>query len=195
MSNFTLIKQNLTINSNTNELTAKDILAEIEECRAILMSLGYTDVKYNTYHVEFNDRALRTLGRCSYNSYDPSHFTITVNRKFMEVVPSYGFHNMIMHEVIHSVNDCMNHGPMWQAVAECVNKHYQFTPITRTNSYEEYTNEVTAKAINYIIKCKKCGASWKYIRRPKVWDACINGRAKHACGCRDFECVCFKNKK
>ena len=171
------IEQNYSLRIDTKNYKSSDIDKEICEDVRILASLGYQDVLNKTYNVVINNRAIKILGYCKREALN--RYTITINAKAIAVCPPEEVHNIIMHEVCHSVDGCMNHGPNWKAVAEKVNSNYQFTPITRTSDDEAY-QAVLKSSYKHQVTCERCGNTSRYIRMTSTIKACIAGHAR--CG-------------
>lgn len=75
---------------------------------------------------------------------------------------SYGFKNKplmqtILHECIHCIEGCHNHGENWKTIAEKVNSHYGFS-ISRTTSAEELnvTEMERLEGARYVCECPSC---------------------------------------
>lgn len=79
-----------------------------------------------------------------------------------------GLINTLLHELLHTCPNCMNHGSIWKNYAEKVRRAYGYD-IKRTSDQEE--KQVTTGNLNYrereykyFIYCEKCG---KLIERKK----------------------------
>lgn len=75
----------------------------------------------------------------------------------------------IIHELIHTLPKCMNHGKTFQKWAEKVNAVYPEYNITTKSSAKDYDIILEAPVDKYIIKCNSCGIESRYARKPKVW--------------------------
>ena len=183
------MKQKYSIRKDTKNYTLVDIQAEINEDVLLLSQIGYTDVTHNTYDCEINSRAVRRLGRCTRLA--PNWYSISINSEYLKRAEPESIHNTIMHEVIHSVSGCMNHGAKWKKVADEVNANYQFTPISRTHNLKEdkdYDNYIKGR-YKYAIECTQCHSKWNFFRKTKTYNACKSGRAHCSCGSRSFICT------
>ena len=81
-------------------------------------------------------------------------YVITVNKNWLDKNPPIEhLQNTIFHELLHSCNECMNHGKRWQNYAQIVNQKYG-THISRTAEYEEYPYK--KPKINYELYCPTC---------------------------------------
>ena len=184
-----LIEQKLTIRPDTHNYTKKDILDEIEECRAILLSLGYESVGRLRFSVKIAKNLSKTMGRCHQNVKDRD-YTIIISDKAIKYASPERLHNIVIHEIIHALPGAMNHGPVWKSYADAVNRNYKYTPIQRVSSDQEYHenfyDNYRAGLVKYIVECAACGSKWKYKRMCDTVKACKSGRAKCSCGGRTF---------
>ena len=77
--------------------------------------------------------------------------------------------NTIIHELLHTCPDCLNHGPKWQKYAAVVNAKMSYD-IKRCGGDKESAAESLAKGreekygMGHLLECKKCGAQWKRTR-------------------------------
>lgn len=105
-------------------------------------------------------------------------FFITINSALLNVENPYDtIMNTILHELLHTINGCMNHGKKWKSYAAIIEKHYPEYHITRTASYE--SEGVCAESIaemrvpkKYAVVCEKCGKICKKYAR-------LSGAAKN----------------
>lgn len=178
---ITIQKESLRLDTATYTLT--DIQNEIEEDIQILCSLGYTSISDKRIKAKFMHRA-RQLGVTSKKS--AYTYEIGINEEYLRVADPKEVHNTIMHECIHCVDGCMNHGEKWKTIAAKVNARFDFTPITRTGNDENYDSYMHANKCKYRLSCDKCGAEWYYMRRGKVLDECKQGKRRCSCGGREF---------
>lgn len=183
--------QHYSIRKDTSTYTAKDLKEEIQEDIKILKSLGY-DCTKNTYAADFIKNSYKTYGLC-FKPHGTTNYTIKINSKFLRTCKPEEIHCTIMHEVIHSVPGCMNHGPKWKEIANKVNQHYSFLPISRTNLYEDWAG-IIENEYCYFAKCNNCGNTYKWIRASKYYYACKNGNARCKCGGDKFVCSSRVNK-
>lgn len=62
--------------------------------------------------------------------------------------------NTIAHELLHTVEGCMNHGRYWNKLASIVNTRYPQYCIKRTTSPAEKGIHIEYR---YLLRCTKCG--------------------------------------
>lgn len=62
----------------------------------------------------------------------------------------------IYHELLHSVDGCMNHGNKWNSLANKVNRIYNAN-VTRTGVANQEMKQEQLKRAKYKAVCQKCG--------------------------------------
>lgn len=121
--------------------------------------------------VEFkvNTRAKSRFGQCKFvdNIYTDYEIEIT-DRLLKNDATIDGLKNTIIHELLHTVEGCMNHGTKWKSLADKVNRAYGYN-IKRASSCAEkgIKEEIVPKKVNYMFKCKDCGQVIKRTRMSK----------------------------
>lgn len=134
----------------------KDLQKLFNECKKELDDIG---IKYgNIVKLEVNYRFKKTWGQCSYVNKNENKFKIEIAAKLLQDdIDDISTKNTIIHELLHSCKDCMNHGNEWKRLANIVNKKYPQYNIKRTTSNKSKGIEYEDKDFNYILECKKCG--------------------------------------
>ena len=108
----------------------KDLKKLANECMAELDAIG---VQYgNVISWQINTRVKNRWGQCRYIGGGRYSINIT-NRLLDDNLPDEAAKETIIHELLHSVDGCMNHGPNWKRVADKVNRAYHYN-IKRTTS-------------------------------------------------------------
>lgn len=100
-------------------------------------------------------------------------FSIRVS-KTIELIPNEELaqrrlEETIIHELIHTIPGCMNHGSYFKHFCSLVNNNYpnRYVIKTRTNS-EDYGVAIENKPkFKYEIVCTHCGKKYYYARKPK----------------------------
>lgn len=136
------------------------------ECMSELGAIG---IPYRTSFFEVNHRAVYRWGLCRSNG--DGTFTIQISSVLLDDNNSIeGLKNTIIHELIHTCVDCMNHGKKWKEYADRVNKHYGYD-IKRTSNSEEKgvsVNTIKENKRHYEVTCSSCGKKFIYYRDCKV---------------------------
>lgn len=162
----------------------KNLNAIANDCITELKNIGI-EPPHITFEV--NTRAATRWGQCKKTNgrYSISIASVLVDDK----APLNGLKSTIMHEVLHTMPNCMNHGNTWQDYADRVNKAYGYK-VTRTDSYKDkgFANNPLAEAhpYKYTIKCNACGNEWNYRRSNNTIECCKRNHATCPCGARDF---------
>lgn len=156
--------------NNVKDYTPNDIRNEVFECCDIIEKV--LGIKANNRYVtKISSRMTKTLGNCRRNS--AHYYTITISKKYLEHSSAQSVHDTIMHEVLHSLPDCMNHGTIWKNYANKICMaipKYNISRLSNDKEYGEYINEITK--YKYKIICKGCGATWKRQRMSDLIRAC-----------------------
>lgn len=95
-------------------------------------------------------------------------FTIQISSRLLadEIKEEATFNTMI-HELLHTCPDCMNHGDKWKKWANIVNENTIYN-IKRTTSSAEKGIEMPVKTPKYTVTCTDCGREWFYNRAGAV---------------------------
>ena len=117
-------------------------------------------------HVKVNTRAKKRWGLCTFEC--EGEYTIEISDRLLadEISEEATFNTMI-HELLHTCPNCMNHGKEWKRWADTVNRNTKYT-IKRTTSYEEKGIEKPVNIPKYTVKCSDCGRKWFYNRAGSV---------------------------
>ena len=128
----------------------KDLKMTANKCMSMLDNIG---IEYGTISKwEINSRAIKRWGQCKKRN---DNFIISISSKLLEdSVDNKALETTVLHELLHTVEGCLNHGNKWQNVANRVNSRYGYN-IKRTTSSEEKGIERTP--YTYMVKCKDCG--------------------------------------
>ena len=119
------------------------------------------------------------------------YYSLKVSNVFNEIEDQDDFENRMIscmiHELIHTLPGCFNHGAKFKAACAKVNRMFPGYNLQRATSMEEYGIKREVKPIKYVMSCGKCGATWNYRRKPNIMD--MNEMNKYytcACGAADF---------
>lgn len=136
-------------------------------CKADLDSLGIKYGKVNSWTV--NTRAKCRLGQCRKNLI--GLFDINISERLLnEEIDDQMALNTIMHELLHTVKGCFNHGVKWKMYAEIVNSKLPKYDIKRVVNINETSGIIERKSpvYKYILRCAKCGQEIKRQKASKV---------------------------
>lgn len=134
-----------------------------------------------------NTRAKSRWGQCK--GLLTGKFEININQDLLNENNSLeGLKNTIIHELLHSCEDCMNHGQKWQEMADRVNKAYGYNIKRCSSQSEKGVVEYTEKPIRYKynVFCNQCKRHWKYKRMCHTIECCRTGNAICVCGSNSF---------
>lgn len=141
----------------------------IELANVCMLELDEIGIEYaEVIHWEVNTRAKKRWGLCTHNL--NGSYTISISSRLLaDDVAVDGAINTIIHELLHTVQGCMNHGENWKREANKVNRAYGYN-IKRGSTAEEKGVEPIEdmpKAIKYQFKCKECGVIYNRTRASK----------------------------
>ena len=125
----------------------------------------------NVVEITINTRA-RRWGQCRKI---PAGYSININQTLLDLRNSEdGLINTLLHELLHTCPDCMNHGAIWKKYAELVRKNWGYD-VKRTSDCEDKgvttgNQNIIQRKIRYIVTCEKCGYEWHHSRRCKSVD-------------------------
>lgn len=155
----------------TKQMTITNLYLLLQEVQQELINLGYYEISDNYYSLELNNRYTRTLGTCEkISSVD---YKISLNSKMLAYNTEMDIKNTLMHELIHSIKGCMNHGKKFQLIATEVNRKYSEynigTHATKTNYTNIYRKELKKhRNYKYLVKCQNCNEEWRFKRETEL---------------------------
>lgn len=129
----------------------------------------------NVREVSINTRAKRRWGQCKKVG---SVYHINISDRLLE--NKDGLKNTIIHELLHTCPNCMNHGQPWKSVADKVNKKYGYN-IKRCSDADEKGVKPLDETYEYkyVFKCKDCGQMVRQMRASKF----TRNPQSYKCGC------------
>ena len=146
-----------------------------ETCKEMLDDLNIETG--NIINIKVNTRAQKRWGRCKRvpTPYGISYEIEISSSLLSDDLDDEPAENTMIHELLHSVDGCMNHGAKWKSLADKVKKKYGYD-IKRCTSAEEKGVDTSVKAKHKIV-CTKCGHVGYRMRESKVtkhpeWFAC-----------------------
>ena len=131
--------------------------------------------------IEANPRLKSTWGRCK----KLTHYTyrIEIKSRLLESdVPHEVLMNTVLHELIHTCKNCMDHGEVFKRYAARLNaKGWEIST---------YVSQADMRAVpepepnyRYKVTCEACGHVWKYKTRGKVVRCLQADPTSCTCGC------------
>lgn len=140
----------------------------------------FPSVEYIAYSVNFNARFKSVLGRCT--KLGPNYYRIEINPKYASMVKLEELKNTIVHELLHSLPNCMNHKEPWKNAAILMKrKGYD---IQRQGSQTEYSQYRRDTAVyKYEVYCSVCGNKWRRKRDCDLTQSIKRGDNRYYCSC------------
>lgn len=192
-----MVKKYFTIRTDTQTYSKFDILNEIDEIVEMLSDLGY-DMNGKEYEVSSKMHAVNTWGKC--RKLGNNRYCIYINPIVLKYATPEHVHQLIAHEVCHSLTGAKGHNNYWKMAGYRLSTAYGFKMIQRTENMPEVTKYLkdektiseTHTGYKYIMTCENCGNETYYKRMNKYIRTAANLKgAKYKwiqckCGCRKF---------
>lgn len=101
----------------------------------------------------------------------PDSFAIHISKTF-EKIPDISkakirFQSCMIHEIIHTIPGCNNHGKKFKKVCHLINSKYPEYQLQRTTSFEDFGIPKQTKIPKYICHCSNCNKEYIYFKKPK----------------------------
>ena len=95
---------------------------------------------------------------------------IGINKKLIE--DNFEIEKTMVHELIHTIPGCNNHGPNFKRYAGLINRHYPEYNVSTyyTSDSDETENIADTKKPKYVVTCETCGAKTYFYRKCKTLD-------------------------
>lgn len=145
----------------------KNLQKLAQDCMKELDALGIPYAVPTEFVV--NTRAKSRWGQCRRSPYGDFSINISV-RLLQDDVSDAAAKDTIIHELLHTVKGCLNHGPAWKRYADQVNRAYpQYHIKTSASSSEKGIAETAVPvAYKYKLGCDFCGTYKLYSRKTKA---------------------------
>ena len=173
-------------------ITQQNWLHIVEEILTNLQKIGVdTPTPSRNYRLKFNGRATSRFGKIK--RIGTNHYEIELNSIHNEVDNDQNVKNTVIHEIIHSLPGCMNHGFLWKEVCDKYNRAYN-TQLSRTSiASTEYMSIVSTKYKKYTLTCNKCKHEWQYSKNTKLVKMAREGKELKCpwCGDQTFTVIEF----
>ena len=167
--------------TDTAIYTEVDIFREIKDIIQTLKDLKIADITNQYYLVEFNNRKnSRVLGMCTYigTLNGNPRYKITINKAYLQNSDPQSVHDTIVHEVLHSIPGCMNHGEKWNYYARqfmTALPQFNISRCSNNEGFNNYLKKAMETQAKYTIICKKCGARFYKTRKSQWMDYLMRG--------------------
>lgn len=147
----------------------KDLLYLARACVSDLTEAGIPIGNVRNWKV--GTRGKNQWGLCKMVA--PCIYDITISAALLEdSVEDQVVKNTIAHELLHTVDGCMNHGKHWHRLAALVNHRCPGYNVKSRTSAEEKGIHIEFK---YLLRCTGCGATVgrhrrsRFVERPKLY--------------------------
>lgn len=134
-----------------------DFIEDIREGKAILCSCGLRKIEDIEIKPIFSEGYTKFLGR---TKREGTTFYLILNHPYANMSSHDGIMNTIVHELLHMLPNCLNHGVVWKSYASVVFRKTGID-IQRLASKEKTKNYIEARnAIKnthtYQVECTQC---------------------------------------
>ena len=124
------------------------------------------------YKIEFKEKSKSYWAKIGRNSKKHSGYFLRIGGLFNlipnEELAKIRFQSTIIHELIHTIPGCMNHGSKFQRICYLVNKKYPQYKLQTATGAEDFGIQLDEPTPKYKIICKCCGKEYLYQRKPKL---------------------------
>ena len=95
---------------------------------------------------------------------------IGINKKL--IGEDFEIEKTMVHELIHTIPGCSNHGPNFKRYAGLINRHYPEYNVSTyyTPDSDETENIANIKKPKYVVTCETCGTKTYFYRKCKTLD-------------------------
>ena len=191
------------LEKNEGIITQENFYTIVEIILNKFKSLGFNvNTTSSNYTLEINNKALKRLGRCEAKS--GNRYVIQINEFHNKLSPETSVMNTLIHELLHSLPKCMNHGEIWKRYANMYNRAYGTTisrlsplegdykifkeEIDKQRGHTQHKNHSVYSDGKHKITCSKCNKSWYYERAGRVVKLAMQNKKLKCphCGLQSF---------
>ena len=191
------------LEKNEGIITQENFYTIVEIILNKFKSLGFNvNTTSSNYTLEINNKALKRLGRCEAKS--GNRYVIQINEFHNKLSPETSVMNTLVHELLHSLPNCMNHGEIWKRYANMYNRAYGTTisrlsplegdykifkeEIDKQRGHTQHKNHSVYSDGKHKITCSKCNKSWYYERAGRVVKLAMQNKKLKCphCGLQSF---------
>lgn len=162
----------------------KNLEIYARECIAELNAVGIYPNAISEWKVS---RAVTRWGMCSYQGRFNT-YSISISKVLLaDDAPVKGLKETILHELLHAVDGCLNHGYKWTALVNKVNQTYGYA-IQQSDDFEHKGFDVNPMnaLCKYHITCGECGRVYHYSRMCSTIKAVKQHKAHCCCGSKNL---------
>lgn len=155
----------------------------MNECKQELDSIGMHKYSPFIMGISVNNRLSRSLGRCkrAYYATGEQYWIELAEKVAKDNVDLHFVKNIIMHELVHTMPGCFNHGPNFHRKAEVINRYLGYHIGTEESGANMLAAGVAPidRRLNakYKVVCEKCGQTLYRLR----WCDLTANAGKYTC--------------
>ena len=121
--------------------------------------------------LHINPRATRRWGCCTHKrkrgTIDEFGHIIEVSERLLYCTEE-AIKTTMIHELLHTCKGCDNHGYLWKAYADKVNRAYGYNVKRTTSTEEKGWTETIPYGTKYVLKCSECGKFFFYTKKSRA---------------------------
>lgn len=141
----------------------RDLMEHYNACMELLAEIGIEPPAEKIKSVSVDRRSTKTWGKVAVHwrnkaANDVDFFEIKIREMLLlDVNPIDELENVILHEILHTMPGCQNHGAVWQAHADRVNAalgvHISQYADAENIKFDPYAE----REKRYAVRCTACG--------------------------------------
>lgn len=142
----------------------KNLILLTSEC---MKELDMLRIPYgNILELEVNTRAMKRWGQCKKIS---NGYSINISARLLEdSISDQSTKETILHELLHTCENCFDHGIEWKRLAQKVNQAYGYQIKRTTEADEKGIAEMPVLTqVKHRFHCAGCGAVIERVRESK----------------------------
>lgn len=158
--------------------------------RECLDELNALDIYPNVISAWKVSRAVSFWGQCVYTGRTRT-YTIKISKTLLDDnAPVKALKETILHELIHAVDGCLNHGYKWTMLVNKVNSAYGYD-IRQTDGYKHkgFETDPMDAQYKYRLTCEGCGHVYRYARMCSTIKSAVAHKATCSCGSKNFKLI------
>lgn len=159
------------------------LIATHLKCSVVVKYLG---IPVRDNKVMLSTNMSSSYGLCCCKRKNTPPFVIKIADKLLKFGTQKSLECTIYHELLHTCEDCFNHGKVWKMYATYVSRFdFEGLPITRLVNAEEeieYNLDTVRYYGYYAVQCIDCGKIWVYksecdtIKNPQRYKCSCGGK-------------------